>query len=180
LLLKKLLPLFAVIILLLFALSMRTFGSLDADLLAEVTVEGNASGFVDLLPSGAPNGVYFTNGSSNADYELRIEEIAAGINPKACTVIDDVFVIVNNSGQLVRISAEKVGDNVQAIDFKDVGVPGDLDLYDRCSGTSQGPLIVQPGQTVPISFVIHAEQLGKKDNVLEAIILTVEVTYASE
>ena len=180
LLLKKLLPLFAVILLLLFGLSMRNFGSVDADILAEVSVEGNASGFVSLLPTTAANGVYFAKAPSGAEYELRIDEIAMGVNPKACTVIDDVFLITNNGGQLVKISAEKSGGNVHAVDFSDFGVPGDLDGYDSVSGAAQGPLMLQPGQSAAISFIIHSEQLGKKDNILTSILLTVELSYGSE
>lgn len=179
LLLKKLLPLFAVILLILFGLNMRNFGIANADISAEVTLEGNASSFISLLPSTTPNGVYFAKASSDSEYELRIDAIAMGVNPGACTVIDDVFIITNNGGQLVKISAEKIGGNVQAVDFTDAGAPGGLDAYDGASGAVQGPLLLQSGQSVAISFIIHSEHLGKKDNILTSIILTVELSYDS-
>lgn len=159
---------------------MRNFGSLDADLVAEVTVDGNASGFVTLFPSTAPNGVYFAQSGSEVEYELRIDEIAKGVNPRACTVIDDVFIISNNGSHMVLVSAEKIGGNVEAVDFSDIGVQGDLDGYDISSGSSFGPLTLQPGQAVPISFVIHSEHLGQSDNILESIVLTVELSYAHD
>lgn len=180
LLLKKLLPIFAVLMLLLFGLSMRDFSSLDADILAEVTVEGNAAGFVTLLPASTSNGIYFVNKpSSDSDYELRIDNVAKGVNPNACTVIDDVFIISNIGTQILRISADKIGDNVTAVDFSDNCCQGDLDLYDGETGHALEPLIVQPGQSVYISFVIHSEKLGNSDNILQSIILTVELLYSA-
>jgi len=179
-LLKRILPFFALIVAVFLVVSLRGAGSLDADLLAEVHIDGSASGFVSLYPSEAPNGAYFSHLSGEGEYELRIESLSRGVNPKAYTVIDDIFVIANNGSVPVSIVAEKIGDHADFVDLCDMGAPGDPDRYDFFSGTEEAPLYLAPGQTAHISLIIHAETLAQSENILKRIIFHVDVAYTSE
>ena len=157
-LMKKLIPVLAVLAAALIAVSTGAFTSIEAQRTAEIYVAGDASALLTLEPFDGPNGAYVdydTDGALFLDF-ARVD--GTGVNVDAITVFSDVFVIVNNGTQDVTVTLSKTGGNTGAISF------GDIE-----SGVS-----VPKGESYTVSFTVTTDEMSQDDNILTSITLLAE------
>ncbi len=157
-LLKKLIPVLAVIVAALIAISSGAFTSISAERTAEITVAGDASALLTLAPYDGPNAAYVDYDTDGALF-LNFEAVtAAGVNVDAVTTISNVFTISNSGTQDVTVTLAKDGSNTDAIDF----------------GIIEGGVELAVGGSYTVSFTVTTTGMTQGDNILSSITLTAE------
>ena len=162
---KKLIPVLAVLAAALIAVSTGAFTSIEAERSAVITVAGDDAALLALAPHSGPNGAYAAYNGAGALYLDFARVAAAGVNVDATTYFADVFTVTNNGTQPVSVTLTWEGDNAWAVLFQ---------------AEAAGPAVVVPtctfdlavGHTVSISFWIESEGLSMGDEILESITLT--------
>jgi hypothetical protein len=155
---KKIIPVLAVIAAALIAISSGAFTSITAERTAEIYVAGDASALLTLAPFEGPNGAYTDYDEDGALY-LSFEDLAAiGVNVDAITTFTNVFTITNNGSQVVTVTLDKSGDNAGSVNFGEVESGVELDV----------------GETYTVSFAIDSYGLSEGANILSSITLTAE------
>jgi hypothetical protein len=161
---KKLLPVLAVLAAALIVVSTGAFTSITAERTAEIYVAGDASALLALAPAAGPNGDYADYDDDGALY-LNFEDVAAaGINVDAITEFDNVFTITNNGTQPVFVELEWHGDNEDALIF-------DFSLSTAVVAMNQG-FSLAVGQTASISFWIDSYNLSQGDEIIDSVTIT--------
>ena len=155
---KKLLPVLAVLAAALIVVSTGAFTSITAERSAEIYVAGDASALLTLAPYDGPNGAYADHDDDGALY-LNLEDVVGtGVNVDAETTFANVFTITNNGTQSVTVTLTKSGSNTGAISFGDIESGIELDVGESCI----------------VSFVVDTYEMSQGDNVLSSITLTAE------
>ena len=161
---KKLLPVLAVLAAALIVVSTGAFTSITAERTAVINVAGDASALLSLAPSSGPNGDYADYDNDGALF-LNFDKVAAaGINVDAITEFDNVFTITNNGTQPVYVELEWHGDNEDVLYFDYsistavVALPSGFDLG--------------VGQTASISFWIDSYDLSQGDEIIDSVTIT--------
>lgn len=113
---KKLIPLFGILLAALVVMSTGAFTSVTADRDATINVAGDASALLALAP--VADGTYaeiVDNGVLRIDATLGAT--GSGVNPEAVTDFGNVFTITNNGTQDVTVTLTKTGNNESVFTF---------------------------------------------------------------
>ena len=161
---KKLLPVLAVLAAALIVVSTGAFTSITAERTAEIYVADDATALLTLAPAAGANGAYADYNDAGALY-LNFEDVAAaGVNVDAWTDIDNIFTITNNGTQTVYVSLEWNGSNAGNV------------MFDYSTTTTmasmKGSIELDVGETAIISMWIDSYGLADGDNLLETLIIT--------
>ena len=157
---KKLLPVLAVLAAALIVVSTGAFTSITAERSAVIYVAGDSSALLTLAPAAGANGQYVDYDADGALY-LNFDDVAAaGVNVDAVTTFDNVFTITNNGTQTVTVTLSKDGSNTGAIAFGQI--------------ESKSGVTLKVGETYTVSFEIDTDEMSKEDNILTSITLTAE------
>lgn len=163
-LLKKLLPVLAVLVAALIVVSTGAFTSITAERTAEIYVAGDASALLTLAPYDGPNGDYADYNDAGALY-LNFEDVAAaGINVDAMTTFDNVFTITNNGTQTVYVSLEWHGENSNKLYF-DYSTTTTM-------ASMKGSIGLDVGETAIISFWIDSHGLSMGNEIIDSLTIT--------
>jgi len=167
---KKLIPLFGILLAAIVVMSTGAFTSVTADREATIEVADDANALLALEPTETANGAYaYQNGD-----KLKIDfsdVLGAGVNVDAVTTIDEVFTITNNGTQAVNITIEWSGDNAGKVQFAEsaFGSAEDLSVSATTSVTLD-PL--GSGSPTTISIAIDSNGLSDGDELINTITIT--------
>jgi hypothetical protein len=161
---KKLLPVLAVLAAVLIVVSTGAFTSITAERSAEIYVAGDASALLTLAPYDGPNGAYAHYDNDGALYLDFSAVDGLGVNVDAYTYFDDVFTITTNGTQSVYVELEWIGDNADRLYF---------DYSESAAVAMFNPgFDLDVGETVSISYWIDSYGLSDGDEIVESLTIT--------
>jgi len=157
---KKLLPLFGILVVALIAISTGAFTSVTATRNATIMVAGDASALLALAPCTGPNGAYVdydNDGALFLDFANLSNTKLKGVNVDAYTYVYDVFSITNNGTQQVYVTLSKEGTNSDRMAFSINETYG---------------VLLDIGERYDVAFKMDTHGLTDGDNILSSITLT--------
>ncbi|HHN81311.1 MAG TPA: DUF1102 domain-containing protein [Methanomicrobia archaeon] len=124
---KKLIPLFGILLAAIVVMSTGAFTSVTADREATISVTGDADALLALNPVTDGEYATITDGKLVIDATLGAQNGATGVNPDAVTDLGDVFTITNNGTQTVNVTLSKsvTGTDVYTFSSDDGDLEGD-------------------------------------------------------
>ncbi len=149
---KKLLPLFGILVAAILVMSTGAFTSVTADRSATINVVGDASAILGINPAEGPNGKY-AGFDESGKFFIDIGNVAKGVNADAEILIEDLFTITNNGTQDVLVTL---------LPFNGESAVSNVSL----STTS---FTLAPGQMQSVSMKMDTEGLSEGDSVLTSI-----------
>ncbi len=161
---KKILPLLAVLAIALVAVSTGAFTSVTADRVAEINVAGDASALLSMKPYDGLNGQYAHYNSNGALYLDLATLTAAGVNVDAETRFDNVFTITNNGTQTITVALEK-GEILG----------GTIDFFDIEDGVT-----LNVGESYVVSILVNTYGLKHQDTMLSTVTITATAGGSSQ
>lgn len=161
---KKLLPVLAVLAAALIVVSTGAFTSITAERTAEIHVAGDASALLTLGPGPGANAAYVGYDADGAGYLNFGNVKAEGVNVDAVTTFDGVFTVTNNGTQAVSVTLSKEGANTSAIAFGPI--------------ESKSGVTLKVGETYTVSITVDSHDMAKGDNILTAVVLTATAVVA--
>ena len=161
---KKILPLIAVLAIAVVAVSTGAFSSVTADRVAEINVAGDASALLAMSPYGGPNGQYAKYDSDGALYLDLTSLTAAGVNVDAKTRFDNVFTITNNGTQTVTVTLDK-----------GTILNGTMDFFEIEDG-----VVLDVGESYVVSLLVDTTGLKDQDTVLSTFTITATAGGATQ
>ncbi|RZN48340.1 DUF1102 domain-containing protein [archaeon] len=165
---KKLIPLFGILLAAVVVMSTGAFTSVTADREATIEVTDDASALLALEPTETANGAYAYQNGDKLTIDLSAVD-GAGVNVDAITTIDEVFTITNNGTQAVDITISWSGDNAGKVNFGEsaftagAAVSGDTSVDLASLGS---------GGTTTISIAIDSDGLSDGDELIDTITIT--------
>jgi len=157
---KKLIPLFGILLAAIVVMSTGAFTSVTADRDATINVANDASALLGLDASTGPNGEY-----ADTDTDGKLVIAINNLNKSATTVMNDVFVVQNNGTQDVQVTITW-DDAHLAFSSADDGFTSTTPTV----GASSITFDLDSGATKNISIAIQSETA----NISETITITAE------
>ena len=153
---KKLLPVLAVLAIAALAISTGAFSSITAERVAEINVAGDASALLAMAPYDGPNGQYAAYDNDGALYLDLTTLLSSGVNVDAQTRFENVFTITNNGTQTITVVLGKGAELMGNIEFYDIEDGVTLDV----------------GETYVVSLLVDTNGLKDQDTMLTTFTIT--------
>lgn len=130
------------------------FAGLSADRSADVSVTGDASGYISLKPADGSGGVYAEQ-DTRGKLMLHFDE---GVNPDSSTEFENVFTITNQRAETVGFW---LGDMNDAVTFY-VG-------EEKIGESKDGAIILEPGKTKHVRIEVDAMNVEAGQEMLQSL-----------